>query len=156
MFIVFVFLLLHSFPAKSDRMSPFDSVSRSIIGAFCIAVGVTVTVTATEPGKESLDTVKKNIAKEKAVLVDVRERKEWENGHIDKAIFLPLSELRGGMDAEALATRLPKGKIVYTHCAVGKRAVTAEGILEKHGYEVRPLKEGYKELVQAGFKKADQ
>ena len=35
--------------------------------------------------------------------------------------------------------------------------VIAEGVKEeaaKHGYDVRPLKPGYKELIAAGFKKA--
>jgi hypothetical protein len=38
---------------------------------------------------------------------------------------------------------------------VGKRAVTAGNILEEFKYEVRPIKPGYKELIAAGFKKAE-
>jgi len=110
---------------------------------------------AAEPTKDTLPTVKKSITDEKAVLVDVREKSEWDAGHIAGAVFLPLSELRNGIDADALAKRLPKDRILYTHCVVGKRSLTAADILLKHGYDVRSLKPGYKELIDAGFKKAD-
>ncbi|MEX2138734.1 MAG: rhodanese-like domain-containing protein [Pirellulales bacterium] len=99
--------------------------------------------------KDSLATVKKNVDQKKAVLVDVREKSEWNKGHVKGAIFLPLSALQE--DAKTLSRRLPKDKIVYTHCVVGKRCVTAGNFLEKLGYEVRPIKPGYKELVAAGF-----
>jgi rhodanese-related sulfurtransferase len=95
------------------------------------------------------------VAEEKAVLVDVREKKEWDEGHIEASIFLPLSALKEGVSKEQLAKKLPKDRILYTFCVVGKRAITAGSILEKYGYEVRALKPGYKELVKAGFKKAE-
>lgn len=116
---------------------------------------LTAVAFAAEPTKDTLPTVKKNIADEKAVLVDVREQSEWDAGHIAGAVFLPLSELREGLDAETLAKRLPKNRILYTHCVVGKRSLTAADILLKHGYDVRSLKPGYKELIAAGFKKAE-
>jgi rhodanese-related sulfurtransferase len=109
---------------------------------------------AAEHTKESLAAVKKNVDSGNAVLVDVREKREWDAGHIHGAVFVPLSSLDEGIDPAQLAKRLPKGKIVYTHCVVGKRAVTAGNILEDMGYEVRCLKPGYAELLEAGFKKA--
>jgi phage shock protein E len=110
-------------------------------------------VWSSEPTKESLDVVHKNIADKKAVLVDVRDKSEWDQGHIEGAIFLPLSKLQQKVDTTALAKLLPKDKIIYTHCVAGVRSVTAGSILEKLGYDVRPLKPGYKELVDFGFKK---
>jgi rhodanese-related sulfurtransferase len=108
-----------------------------------------------ENTKDSLETVKKNVSEKKAVLVDVREKKEWDEGHLEGSVFLPLSELKKGISKEELAKRLPKDRILYTFCVVGKRAITAGTILEKSRYEVRALKPGYKELLEAGFKKAD-
>jgi phage shock protein E len=110
---------------------------------------------AAETTKDSLPTVKRRIEDKKAVLVDVREKSEWDKGHIEGAVFLPLSQLRGRVDAKSIAKRLPKDRILYTHCVVGKRSLTAANILEKMGYEVRSLKPGYEELVEAGFPKAD-
>jgi rhodanese-related sulfurtransferase len=109
---------------------------------------------AAELTKDSLKMVKEYVETKRAVLVDVREKSEWNEGHIQGAVFLPLSELNAGIDDKQLAKRLPKGKIHYTHCVVGKRSVSAAKVLEKYGYELRPLKAGYKELLDAGFKKA--
>lgn len=111
---------------------------------------------AAENTKDSLSTVKSNVDGDKAVLVDVREQSEWDAGHIDGAVFLPLSELKDGLTKDELAKRLPAEKVLYTHCVVGKRSVTAAEILEDLGYEVRALKPGYKELLNAGFKKAKE
>ena len=123
------------------------------IAVFC-ALTLVVSVFAAEHTKDSLKVVKENVDAKKAVLVDVREKSEWDKGHIEGAVFLPLSELQAGVEPKSLAEKLPKGKIVYTHCVVGKRSVTGGNILEKQGYDVRPLKAGYEELLQAGFKKA--
>ncbi|WP_437191846.1 rhodanese-like domain-containing protein [Planctomicrobium sp. SH527] len=104
---------------------------------------------------DSLETVKKNIAEKKAVLVDVREKGEWDAGHIDGAILLPLIEMQSGMTKEEITKRLPKDTIIYTHCVKGIRAMTAGAQLEELGYQVRNLKPGYKEMIQAGFTKAE-
>lgn len=101
--------------------------------------------------KDSLPMVKKNIAEKVAVLVDVREKSEWDRGHIAGAELLPLSELRQGIKPDSLQKALPKDRIIYTHCAVGKRSLIAAEILQKQGYDVRPLKAGYTDLLQAGF-----
>jgi phage shock protein E len=106
------------------------------------------TAWAAEHTKDSLDVVKKKLADKEAVLVDVREKGEWDAGHLDAAVLLPLSSLQ--KDANASKT-LPKGKIVYTHCKAGLRSVSAAEILEKQGYDVRPLKAGYNDLLDAGF-----
>jgi rhodanese-related sulfurtransferase len=111
---------------------------------------------AAEHTKDSLEQVKSNIEKKKAVLVDVREKREWDAGHVEGAVFLPLSALKKGVNADELAKRLPKDKTLYTHCVVGKRSLTAGDVLAKHGYDVRPLKAGYRELIRAGFKKAEE
>jgi rhodanese-related sulfurtransferase len=107
-----------------------------------------------EFSKDSLETVQKNVAGEKAVLVDVRSKEEWDKGHLEGSIFLPVTSLRKhSFDAKKVAKTLPKKKIIYTFCVVGMRAKQAATILEKEGYEVRALKPGYAELIKAGFKK---
>ena len=111
-------------------------------------------VHAAEPGNDPLPTVQENVTSHKAILVDVREPGEWKEGHVQGAVSLPLSSLKD-IDNTALEHQVPKDKIVYTHCVMGVRALKAANILEKLGYNVRPLKAGYKDLVKAGFEKAN-
>jgi phage shock protein E len=103
--------------------------------------------------QDPLEQVKTEMAKKEAVLVDVREQKEWDEGHIEGALFLPLTWLRDASE-KGLAEKLPAKKILYVHCRSGGRARTAAGILKKLGYDARPLKSGFEDLVQAGFTRA--
>ena len=127
----------------------------TIVVAVAVALPLSVS-SGIEPTKDSLETVQKNVEQGKAVLVGVREKSEWEKGHIKDCVFLPLSELREGMSKKELKEKLPERKILYTYCVVGKRAVTAGGTLEKADYEVRPLKAGYQDLLKAGFEGAKE
>lgn len=108
---------------------------------------------AGEHTKDTPDAVKKAVADGTAVLVDVREQSEWDAGHLKVAKLLPLSGL-DEIKADELARKVPKGKVVYCHCAAGGRSLMAAEILEKFGYDVRPLKPGYNELLKAGFEAA--
>jgi peptide-methionine (S)-S-oxide reductase len=106
-----------------------------------------------EFSKDSLAVVKKNVAEDKAVLVDVRSQEEWNRGYVEGSIFLPDTSLRKKVDPKYLAEKLPKDKIIYTFCVVGMRAKRVGKILEDHGYTVRVLEPGYDDLIKAGFKK---
>jgi rhodanese-related sulfurtransferase len=105
---------------------------------------------AAEHTRDTLPAVQKALAEKKAVLLDVRERFEWEDGHLKDAICMPLSQLQKGIPAE-LAKVAPKGTVIYLHCASGIRCLRAAELLEKQGYAVRPLKAGYNQLLKAGF-----
>lgn len=112
---------------------------------------------AAEHTKDALPTVKQKIDRKQAVLIDVREKREWDSGHIDGAILLPLSRLQGRSPDEMkkiLEENVPKGRVIYTHCKVGVRALTAGNLMQNLGYDVRPLKPGYEDLLNAGFPKA--
>ena len=107
---------------------------------------------------DSLPLIKERVSKNEAILIDVREKYEWEDGHLQSAVFLPLSGLEEGGGSESfagkLAAKLPKDKIIYCHCVSGGRVLPASAILQKLGYDVRPLKPGYESLLKAGFEKA--
>ena len=109
---------------------------------------------AVDHTQDSLSTIKKNIESKKAVLVDVRKKSEWDDGHIQGAIFLPLSSLRDGI-TKAEQKQLPKDKIIYLHCAVGFRAKVAANLLQKDNVKVKPVRHGYEELIEAGFQRED-
>lgn len=130
----------------------FDYVKRMLCGVlFFLGMGCTMSSgRAAEHTKDSLDTVKKAVAENKAVLLDVREKAEWDDGHLRDAKSLALSSLRG-VKADDLARVLPKDKVIYCHCASGQRCLQAADILKKNGYDVRPLKSGYTALLKEGF-----
>ncbi|MDA0657652.1 MAG: rhodanese-like domain-containing protein [Planctomycetota bacterium] len=104
-----------------------------------------------EHTRDGLDVVKHNISDKKAVLVDVREKDEWSEGHLKGAVLVPLSVLEGGKSRGKIAEALPKDKIIYCHCKSGRRALKAARVLQEYGYDVRPLAAGYKDLLKAGF-----
>ena len=121
---------------------------------FC---GLAVALSLTQAADHTKDTpqdVKKAVADDKAVLLDVREKSEWDAGHLKNARLLFLSTLESGIKPEELAEKLPRGKVVYCHCAAGGRSLDAAEVLKKLGYDARPLKPGYKDLLKAGFEAA--
>ena len=125
-------------------------------GIFCVIslatlIGVALTAAAQEHTKDSLETVKKALAAKSALLIDVREKGEWDKGHLQDAKLMTLSSLK--KDAKVSAD-LAKDKAIYLHCASGVRCLQAAEILKKQGYDARPLKEGYQDLLKEGFTKA--
>lgn len=107
---------------------------------------------------ESTDLILKRVKEDKAVLYDVREKREWDEGHLDEAKLLPLTELGKKLTDPAYVEKLkkdfPKDKPIYLHCKVGGRSVLAGEALRKElgpEYDFRPLKQGYDELLEAGF-----
>ncbi len=70
-------------------------------------------------------------AMENAVMVDVRERDEWDAGHIEGATLLPLSMLRQNPE---LFTPPPGGKSCILYCQRGKRSMMAGEILRQAGF----------------------
>jgi rhodanese-related sulfurtransferase len=132
---------------------------RKLISSAClfllIAGRFALAQDATTHTKDSLEAVKENVKSGKAVIVDVREQNEWDAGHLKGAILTPLSKLKNEGQVMEMLKLLPKDKIVYTHCRAGGRALTCGDILKAHGYDVRPLKPGFEDLVKAGFEKAE-
>jgi phage shock protein E len=127
-------------------------MKRSLHTVWLLVVGMFVSFTlqtwAIEHTKDSLETVRKNLKEGKAILLDVRTPEEWNEGHLQAAQLFPLQQLQTQGVPE---NRWDKSKIIYCHCRSGRRALAAAEILAKAGYDVRPLKQGYEELVKAGF-----
>ena len=105
---------------------------------------------------DSLDTVKQRLASKEAVLIDVRELTEWNEGHLEDARLVPLSEIRDPQKRENATKDMSKEEIVYCHCRSGKRVFIATHSLTKDGYDCRPLKAGYEVLLSEGFESAKQ
>src|ERR1051325_8190031 len=63
-------------------------------------------------------------------LLDVREGDEWEQGHLDKAIFLP----RGFLEVKADKILTDKNKPIVIYCAGGVRSAFAAKTMQELGY----------------------
>lgn len=111
--------------------------------------------TAAEHTMDTLMTVKSRVDSGKAILLDVREQQEWDAGHIANAKLAPLSRFKSETSLEEIKKSLPKDKIIYCHCRSGGRCLIATEVLQKEGFDIRALKPGYQQLVEAGFPKAD-
>ncbi len=74
----------------------------------------------------------------RSLLLDVREKSEYEAGHIEGAIHLPLSQLR------VRAGELPKDQEIIIYCQIGLRGYVAYRMLKQLGYKVKNLSGGYR------------
>jgi len=63
-----------------------------------------------------------------AVIVDVREKPEFNLGHVKGALNIPLSQLR------SRTSEIPKDKPVYVYCRVGQRSYNAVMALQNLGF----------------------
>ena len=73
-----------------------------------------------------------------AVLIDVRTPREYDNGHVDGFVNLPVDELRDRMD------EIPCGKPVYLFCQSALRSYIGCRILSQHGYDCYNISGGYR------------
>lgn len=94
----------------------------------------------------SPEAAKAMLEDERAVLIDVRERDEWEHEHIPGATLVPLSDFS--------AARLPQrdGKTLIFHCRSGNRTkLAAAQLIAVGGPEAVHLDGGILGWEKAGF-----
>ena len=83
-----------------------------------------------------------------SLLLDVREDDQYDEGHVEGVVHIPLHELR------ARIGELPDDKEIYVHCHSGLRSYVGCRILTGHGIRCRNLSGGwrlYDALRQAGL-----
>lgn len=64
-----------------------------------------------------------------AYIIDIRERGEYERGHLINAVNIPLSQLRERVD------EIPKDRPVYLHCRSSQRSYNAIMALQHMGFD---------------------
>jgi hydroxyacylglutathione hydrolase len=77
----------------------------------------------------------------RVVLLDVRRRLEWEEGHIVGAVHIPLHELLVRLD------EIPDSE-VWVHCRSGYRAAIAASVLAAAGREVVAVDDDFDQITQ--------
>src|SRR5438876_11793567 len=85
---------------------------------------------------------------EPPALVDVRERDEWDEGHIPGAVHIP----RGFLESRAESALPDRERPVIVYCASGARSAFAAKALEELGYEtVSSLAGGFTDWKRNGL-----
>ncbi|MFZ3008961.1 MAG: rhodanese-like domain-containing protein [Minisyncoccia bacterium] len=74
--------------------------------------------------------IQKLVDSGEVVLIDVREKDEWDAGHIEGAMHIPL----GSLNAETVKD-LSKDSKIYAYCRSGGRAGRAAQTLQNIGYK---------------------
>ncbi len=70
----------------------------------------------------------RKLVENNAFIIDAREEKEYNQGHLKNAVNIPLSQFRDRLD------EIPKDKPVYIHCRSGQRSYNMVMALENLGY----------------------
>jgi hydroxyacylglutathione hydrolase len=85
------------------------------------------------------------------VVVDIRSEKEWDSGHIEGSLNIPLNHLR------ERTAELPAKKPFVVHCEGGYRSAIAVSLLEQAGFEnVMDLVGGFKAWRASGLPTVEQ
>ena len=79
------------------------------------------------------------------MLVDVRTKKEFEDGHLKGAVNIPVDEIRARLG------EFDKEKDIILYCQVGIRGYVANRILAQNGIQAKNLAGGYRSHLQTGF-----
>ncbi|WP_113662387.1 MBL fold metallo-hydrolase [Pedobacter nanyangensis] len=96
-----------------------------------------------------LETFKSYLGKEDVQIVDVRNSKEYQDGHIEGAEPIFVGTLQDNLD------KIDKDKQVVIHCQSGDRAAIAYSILRRNGFDnVLIYSGGMKEWLANGGKTA--
>jgi rhodanese-related sulfurtransferase len=87
----------------------------------------------------------RQLQRQGAILLDVREDSEWRAGHAPGARHIPLSRLPARMKD------LPPSRTVITVCRSGHRSARAAALLAREGREVVNLSGGMNAWARAGL-----
>jgi rhodanese-related sulfurtransferase len=88
------------------------------------------------------------INRQNAVLLDLRESKDYEGGHVPNAVHIPLSQLPARAGELSKLTSRP----LIAYCDRGNRSRSAGSALSKLGFaEVYTLRGGVRAWVEAGL-----
>ncbi len=87
----------------------------------------------------------KAMDKDDYILLDVRTEEEFENGHVDGAVNIPVDSLRDRLH------ELDKEKAIIEYCQVGLRGYIASRILKQNGFKAVNITGGYKSFFTEKF-----
>ena len=99
--------------------------------------------------KDDVEVIKAKVQKGEVVLIDVREKNEWDEGHVSGSKLLSLSKISKVATKEEIESVVGKDKVIYLHCKAGVRCMKAAEILEKQGFKVQAIDLPVGELINS-------
>lgn len=105
--------------------SPSYGTAKDVVN---MAALVAINILNEEYGQVAVSEVRP-LVESGAVIVDVREEDEFEEGHLVNSINIPLSQFRERLH------EIPKDKPVYLHCRSGQRSYNMTRALLQRGYK---------------------
>jgi rhodanese-related sulfurtransferase len=120
-----------------------------IIGVMLMLALVAADAPATRPARKDVgvEEFEKMWKEKKGVVLDVRTKKEFEEGHIPGSVNIDINAL----DFEKRISELDKGKTYLVHCASGVRSVRACDKMGRMEFkELYNLQGGMKAWQKAG------
>ncbi|RUT35854.1 CoA-disulfide reductase [Paenibacillus zeisoli] len=102
-------------------------------------------------GRSEVATLKdlENFDPSQQILLDVRTKAEYDQGHMEGALHIPVDELRSRHG------ELDHNKEIYAYCAVGMRGYIASRILGQKGFQIKNITGGYKSYSMSKFRPAE-
>ena len=115
-------------------MNTPTSPKRAVVGAL-LAVAMTASACGSgAPAAASIDGPEAQaLVAAGATLVDVRTLSEWQDGHLDGAMSIPVQEF------DRRLQEIARDRPVVVYCASGTRSARAAAMLRAAGYGVRDL-----------------
>lgn len=85
------------------------------------------------------------------ILIDCREQGEWDEGHIESAVFIPLSDFQNSW--QDFLKDADKDRDIVLQCRSGRRSLTACQILLAEGFNsLYNLEGGILDWQDSGYK----
>ena len=72
-----------------------------------------------------------------ALILDVRQPSEFKKGHLEKAVNIPLPELRARLE------ELPRDCEIWAYCRSGQRSYYAARIFSQYGFDAKNITGGF-------------
>jgi rhodanese-related sulfurtransferase len=129
-------------------------VSLAILGIVLISAAISIYYTQINPPNKNIGygdvTVEETRtlieSKPNLIILDVRTQGEYEDGHLEGALLIPIVELEGRLN------ELSKDKEILVYCRTGNRSSNAVNILEKNGFtKIYHMNNGINAWIQAGY-----
>lgn len=115
-----------------DQLLQFIVNHPFLVGAFVVLLALFIRNETQRGGKSvSAQELVSMVNREDALVLDVRDRKEFEAGHIVDAVNIPHSSLETRLDELTKYQNRP----IIVACRMGQHAGAAGTLLRKNGYE---------------------